>query len=85
MTELGFVVGFALKKVLRLVLVLAGLAFVGLKYLDYLGFITIHYDKLFEGFQRLAEGEFTLPTFLSANIPLAGASAVGLGMGFKVG
>jgi len=81
----GFVVGFALKKLLKLVLVLMGIAFAALQYLAYMGFITIHYEKIAEGFQSLVQGNLTLPTFLSTNIPFLATFLLGLGIGFKMG
>jgi len=85
---LGFIVGYAFKKLMKLFLVFLGLYFISLMYLAYNGFITIHYEKFskaFEGLSSLAQGGFTLPSFLTANIPMVGGFVVGLGLGFKMG
>ena len=80
----GFVVGYALKKIAKVLLVLLGLAFVALQYLQYTGFIEIRYDKILQSVQTLTEG-FTLPAFLTANIPLTGSFIMGFGLGLKKG
>ena len=85
----GFVVGYALKKILKIVAVLIGIFILGLAYLDYVDLIDVHYDRLFEAFQKLAErliGEGTAFTgILSTNIPAMGRFVVGLALGFKKG
>jgi uncharacterized membrane protein (Fun14 family) len=86
---LGFVIGFALKKLLKIILVLIGLYFASLFYLAHMGFITINYDKFRELYQtlteRLMQEGFTIPAFLTSNLPLAGSFIVGLGTGLKIG
>lgn len=85
---LGFIIGYALKKILKILLVLLGLYFVSLQYLAHRGFITINYDKLsesFKGLLSLGQSGFTLPSFLTANVPLMGSFVAGLGLGFKMG
>jgi len=89
---IGFVVGYALKKLFKLIIVLIGIFFVILQYLAYEDFIVINYDKIIarlEGFivslMQSGGGGFTLPTFLQANIPFAGSFIAGLGVGLKMG
>jgi len=84
----GFVVGFAFKKMLKMLLILVGVFFAILQYLAYVGLITINYDRMFQsmqGFTKVFEGGFNLPAFLTTNIPLAGTFVVGFGLGFKFG
>ena len=85
----GFIVGYALKKLLKVLLVFLGLAFMALLYLSYVGFITINYDRVSAAFQdlfkKIAGGGLTFPTVLAANIPFFGSFIVGLGLGFKFG
>ncbi|RLI26260.1 MAG: hypothetical protein DRO52_02750 [Candidatus Hecatellales archaeon] len=86
---IGFVIGFALKKLLKIILVLLGIYFVSLFYLAHEGFITINYEKFSELYEALTEkllhGGFTVPAFLTSHLPFAGAFILGLGLGFKVG
>ncbi|RLE50062.1 MAG: hypothetical protein DRJ31_02715 [Candidatus Methanomethylicota archaeon] len=84
----GFVVGYAVKKILKLMLILLGLYAASLAYLAHRGFITINYDKFTEAFQSLTsmiQGGFNLPDFLTTNIPFAGSLIVGFWLGFKAG
>ncbi|RLI05782.1 hypothetical protein DRO26_01195 [Candidatus Bathyarchaeota archaeon] len=89
---LGFFVGYASKKLLKLLIVSIGVFFAALLYLSYIGFIEIHYEKIMastEGFLRsfmnMLGGGFSLPVFLTANIPFLGSFLAGFGLGFKVG
>lgn len=84
----GFIVGFAFKKMMKTILVLIGLFFLALQYLDYVGFIELHYDRLVQaaqGWVSTFQGNLSALTFLTANIPLAGGFAVGFSLGFKKG
>jgi len=86
---LGFVIGYALKKILKLLLVFIGLFFAFLLYLSYMGFIQINYEKFTSAFENffkdILTGGLTLPSFLTANIPFIGSFVVGFGLGFKFG
>jgi len=88
---MGFVVGFAIRKILKVLAVIAGLIFILTQYLAWKGFIDVHYDRVYEAaqglFQQFGGGvtTFSLPAFLTANVPLAGSFVVGLALGFKIG
>lgn len=94
-TQLGFgglsglAVGYAFKKLLKILVVLVGLFFVALMYLAYVDFIEINYDKISSAFQglisSLQSGSFDLPAFITGNVPFAGSFVVGFGIGFKMG
>lgn len=93
-TQLGFggmtdfLVGYAAKKVVKILLVVLGVYISSLLYLDHQGFISINYGRLHDGFQSLAEmgrGGTTIPGLLTANIPFTGSFVTGLGLGFKTG
>jgi uncharacterized membrane protein (Fun14 family) len=85
----GLAVGYAVKKLLKLVVLLIGVFFLGLAYLKYIGLIEIHFDKLSEAFNQLAEkilgGGLVLPNILSTNLPAVGGFAAGFVLGFKKG
>ena len=85
----GFVVGYAVKKVLKITLVVLGVFFVGLLYMAHIGFIEINYEEVTAAFEsvvvRLMEGGATLPNLLTTNLPLAGSFIFGFGIGLKLG
>lgn len=87
---LGFIVGFAIRKILKFLAVIVGLIFVFTQYLAWKGFIDVHYERIYEVAQGLF-GElggsitaFSLPAFMTANVPLIGSFVAGLGVGFKI-
>jgi len=95
--ELGFggvagaVVGYASKKVTKLVAIALGLMFIAIQGLVYLHFITVDWHAVQTG----AEHVWTDPQgvtlaarawkMLSANLPFGAAFAAGFGIGFKLG
>ena len=85
----GFAIGYALKKILKIIIVFIGLYFISLLYLSHAGFIEINYDRIASAFEdfasRLLHGGVTIPSFMTANIPFLGSFVVGLGIGLKVG
>ena len=87
----GFIIGFAVKKLLKLLAILVGLIFIFLQYLAWKGFIDIHYDNIYATVQAMLQQsgtvvtEFNIPSFITANIPMAGSFVAGLGIGFKMG
>ena len=88
---IGFIMGYAVKKVLKILLVLAGIGLAGLLYLQYLGFLTVHWDKF--GFTAQSwldkiisgDGITEYTNIISSNIPFAGAFLAGLAFGLKAG
>ena len=84
----GFIIGFAIKKALKLLILLAGIFLSILLYLGYSGIITINFDKLLDAVKNL----FGLGEQISgwlilviSTLPLTGSFIVGLILGFKVG
>jgi uncharacterized membrane protein (Fun14 family) len=85
---LGVVVGYAMKKVLKLFAIVTGLYLASLMYLAYRGVITVHYDKVVqvaeEGVASLNSVWGYLSTF-AGGLPIGGSFLVGLAVGFKKG
>ena len=85
---LGLVVGYAVKKVLKVFAILTGLYLASLTYLAYRGVITVHYDKVIQmaqdGVASLNSTWSNLATF-AGGLPIGGAFLVGLAIGFKKG
>jgi len=84
----GFIIGFAMKKAIKLLILLAGFFLLILIYLGYSGVITINFDKLFEAVKNLvnlgqqASGWITP---IISTLPLTGSFILGLILGFKAG
>ncbi|MBI2126656.1 MAG: FUN14 domain-containing protein [Thaumarchaeota archaeon] len=87
-TVVGFAVGYAAKKIVKLLLIFLGLFFVALQYLSFQGFITINYQKFQQIFEALAGRAMDAPptpAFITAGIPFYGSFALGFALGFKKG
>jgi uncharacterized membrane protein (Fun14 family) len=85
---LGFFVGYAIKKMTKVLAVLIGIGALILIYLGYEGIININYDKLAEVIERLmgtASQASTILTQIIANLPFAGSFIAGLAVGIKLG
>jgi uncharacterized membrane protein (Fun14 family) len=84
----GLCVGFAIKKVAKIVAVFIGLGFLGLEYLAYQGIISIDYGALENWASNVIQGagvlEKALIAFL-ANLPFASSFLVGFALGLKKG
>ena len=84
----GFIVGYAFKKISKLIIILAGLFFLLLLYLGYSGIISINYDKLLEaignGLGLSGQAVQWLIGIISI-LPFAGSFTVGFFLGLKMG
>jgi len=84
----GFVVGYAVKKVAKIVAIAIGLGFVALQYLAYKNVITIDYASLRDWMLNLV-GQTTelqpLVTDIIVHIPFGAAFAGGFYLGLKKG
>ncbi len=84
----GFLAGYALKKISKLVLVLTGLLTIFLLYLGTSGIISINYGKLWDAFAGMLTfaGEMTgwLVSLVSL-LPFAGSFLAGFFFGLKLG
>jgi uncharacterized membrane protein (Fun14 family) len=85
---LGFIVGYAIKKVSKILAVIAGLFALALLYLGYTGIISVDYTKLtelIEEFLKSLGGASRLLSQITANLPFAGSFAVAAVLGLKKG
>lgn len=80
----GFLVGYAIKKLVKLFLFIAGLFLLMLVGLEYMGMIRIYYDKLGEG---LINALVSLEGFLPQILPMLSGLfySVSFGAGFVLG
>jgi len=84
----GFIVGYAFKKLLKLLAIIVGLFVAALIYLAYAGIIEVHFDKLAEAISGLLgkAGQATgLLVAIISFLPFAGSFAAGLLIGWKMG
>ena len=85
---MGFVIGYAAKKIVKLLVILLGIFFVSLQYLAYQGYLTINYAKVQAAFELWAGKMFQtpeIPAFVTSGIPFYGSFALGFFLGFKKG
>lgn len=84
----GFVVGFALKKISKLILILIGLFISALIYLSTRGIININYAGLWNALSGLftwAGSAFSWLVSIISVLPFAGSFVVGFLLGLKLG
>lgn len=95
----GILIGYALKKVVKVVAIVVGLFFAGLAYLQYQQIVAINWNRVPELSQNvvttLANAPTQIPSFNSGHpadisisnfgIPLTGSMSVGLTIGFMRG
>ena len=84
----GFLIGFVFKKVTKIALVLAGIFFITLAYLEYNQIVTLHYEQFEPTINSLLQkvgANFVLPSFLAMNLPLLVTFGGALVFGLKKG
>lgn len=84
----GYSAGFALKKVFKIILIIAGLLFVLFQVLNHYEFISINWMKIQFFFESMVNNEAQVNSFkdiLIANLPTGGGFVAGLILGFKKG
>ncbi|MFQ5920605.1 MAG: FUN14 domain-containing protein [Nitrososphaerales archaeon] len=85
----GFLMGFALKKMAKIVMVLAGMSMAALLYLEHNQFVSVNYEKFELALQDMLQmadtTSFILPTFLTMNVPLLASFGGAMAIGFKKG
>jgi uncharacterized membrane protein (Fun14 family) len=92
---IGFLVGYAIKKVIRIILVIAGLSIATLAYLEYQKVIIINWDNMdatsavigLRSSTDQAPGidNHIIPTMANFGIPLTGSTAAGFVFGLMKG
>jgi uncharacterized membrane protein (Fun14 family) len=84
----GFVVGYALKKLSKLILVLIGLFILALIYLGTQGILNINYGALWDALSHLvgsAGSAFNWLVGVISLLPFAGSFVAGFLLGLKLG
>jgi uncharacterized membrane protein (Fun14 family) len=84
----GFIVGFAVKKLSKLIAILIGLFIIALIYLSTQGIISINYERLFDSLKNalgLAGQAAEWLIGLISILPFMGSFVIGFLLGFKLG
>lgn len=84
----GFVVGYAIKKVAKLIVILIGIFLLALIYLSSQDIVSVNYGKLSEAVEGWLGGAGQAVSWLTpiiAHLPFAGSFLVGFFLGFKLG
>ncbi len=93
----GFLIGYAIKKVMKLMLIIVGLFFAALAYLSHQQIITIHWDRFastsegaLQGIQNAtgtipSAADQTFSALANIGIPLTGSFAAAFAFGFMKG
>lgn len=79
----GFVVGFAVKRVLNFFLLLLGLYILSLMWLASKGIIEVHWGQIFALFKGMFVGFSEFVQGLIRKLAFAGSFVVGFAIGFK--
>ncbi|GBF09137.1 conserved hypothetical protein [Aeropyrum pernix] len=86
---LGFAAGYALKKAIKILLLVVGVFTLGLMGLAYYGVISVNWDKLALLVERAISGggaaAASLKSYIIAATPFAASFLVGFSLGFKYG
>ncbi len=86
---LGFAAGYAVKKLLKLIMIVVGVFVLGLLALEYKGWIKVNYDALAQSIENAITGgtstAVSLKSRILANVPFASAFILGFTLGFKIG
>ena len=93
----GFLIGYAIKKVMKLMLVIIGLFFAALGYLWHQQIITVHWDRFVTSSEGTLQGiqnatgtipsaaDQTMSALANIGIPLTGSFAAAFAFGFMKG
>ncbi|MCS7386610.1 MAG: hypothetical protein NDF55_07770 [archaeon GB-1867-005] len=85
----GFAVGYAFKKLLKLLILILGLLTLALIYLQWQGILQVNYEQLVQKIESLIKGfageGTSIVSQVVANLPFAAAFLGGFALGFKKG
>jgi len=83
----GFLAGFAVKKIAKILAFFAGVYFLSLLYLSQIGVVNINYEKFLEAISGVATNEQVTNYLLAivASLPFTGSFVAGLIFGLKKG
>ncbi|MGI0049330.1 MAG: FUN14 domain-containing protein [Nitrososphaera sp.] len=89
----GFLIGYAVKKGIKIIMTIAGLFLAGLAYLNYQGMISVDWDEVVSmsnkavtefsnstGYASVVDSQ-VVPTLMNSGVPLTGSFAAGFVFG----
>jgi uncharacterized membrane protein (Fun14 family) len=91
----GFLIGYAVKKGIKIIISIAGLLLAGLAYLNYKGLVTVDWEKIVSvsnkaiteisvasaGYASSVMDNQVVPTMMNFGVPLTGSFAAGFILG----
>jgi uncharacterized membrane protein (Fun14 family) len=84
----GFLIGFAMKKITKIALALACVFFLTLAYLEYSNFIAVNYEAVALAVNDLLQkigAKLVIPAFIASNLPILISFGGAMVLGFKKG
>ena len=81
----GFLVGYAIKKVLKILMIILGFAFVALSCLGFSEIVTVNYEKLGSAALGLVTQASGFLSTTSGGLPFASTFLAGFGVGIMKG
>lgn len=83
----GFFIGYAIKKLLKVLAAIIGLFSLAVAYLGYIGILNVNYQGLAKLIQGLVPtiGNLGWITPILSNVPFAGSLGAGVALGLKMG
>lgn len=81
----GFLVGYAVKKIVKIIGFLLGLSVLALFYLDHVGLISVNYGRLTEAVSGFLQGAVEILPAIIGYLPLATSFTAGLALGIMKG
>ncbi len=81
----GFLVGYAIKKALKMLVIVLGFCFVAASYFGFSGIINVNYDKLASATSGLITQASGFLSTTADGLPLASTFLVGLAFGIMKG
>jgi len=81
----GFLVGYAIKKVLKILMIILGFSFIAVSYLGLSGVINVDYEKLASATSGLATQASGFLSTTIGGLPFASTFLAGFGIGITKG
>lgn len=81
----GFLVGYAIKKVLKILMIIFGFFFIAVSYLGLSGILNINYDKLVSATSGLFTQASGVLSTTMGSLPFTSTFLAGLGIGIMKG
>jgi uncharacterized membrane protein (Fun14 family) len=81
----GFLVGYAIKKVLKILIIFSGFCFVAISYLGLSGILNINYEKMASATSGLVTQASGVLSTTVGSLPFTSTFLAGLGIGIMKG